>query len=48
MNFRSYFTVSNPGGRVRFESVSRDEALAFAQSIFKSEKVICEIHEVLR
>lgn len=49
MTFRSYYRVSNPGGgRIRFESVSREEALSFAQGVFRSEKVICEIHEVLR
>jgi hypothetical protein len=48
MTFGSYFRVSNPGGgRTRLESLSRDEALTFANGIFKSEGIICEIHEVL-
>lgn len=49
MKFKSYFCVSNPhGGRIRFESVSREDALEFARGVYRNEQIICEIHEVLR
>jgi hypothetical protein len=43
-----YFAVSNPGGRLRLETLRREEALDFAQGIYRDEKVICEIHEIER
>ena len=45
----TYFVVSNPqGGDIRLETLSRDEAVDFAQTIYKTEKRICEIAEVER
>jgi hypothetical protein len=43
-----YFEVSNPNGRVRLETLRREEAIAFTQGVYNTEKVICEIHEIER
>lgn len=48
MKFSSYFRVSSPGGRPRFESVDKAQAIQFAQTVYKAEAVICEIEEIQR
>ena len=48
MNFKSYFKVVDPSGRVRFSSVYQDDAVWVAQELFRRENVFCEVEEVER
>lgn len=47
MNFHCYFEVRS-GERVRFQSVDKQQAIAFAQVIYKAEATICTIEEISR
>jgi hypothetical protein len=49
MKFTCYYVVANPGDRrIRFSSVFQNEAVNFAQDVWKNEGIIVEIHEVAR
>lgn len=48
MKHTCYYRATNPGGRIRFETLDQREAVDFAQRVYNTEGVIIEIHEVAR
>jgi hypothetical protein len=43
----TYFEVRH-GGRIRFETLRREEATDFATGVYKNEGIVCEIYEIER
>jgi hypothetical protein len=45
-NHGSYFEVREPlGGCTRFESLTLRDAETFATDVYRSENLVCEIHQ---
>lgn len=46
--FTHYLRVTDPAGRIRLETIRKDEAVRFAQSVYRGEQVICVIDTIDR
>lgn len=44
--YPSYLRVTDPAGRIRLETIRKDEAVRFAQSVYRDEQVTCVIDAI--
>lgn len=46
--FPVYYRVQEPSGQPRLETVYQDDAVRYAQEIFRRERTMCDVLEVPR